>query len=425
MTLFTTIFHNIHQWLKQKKIALSISLMNAIIISLLSYWWNNMPILTGEKLVLFGGAEFVKDRFGINHQAPDSNVLFVNIAYDRTLVEKKNQYDLTVGNTDITDRAKLLQFLQILDSVDTYSYIFLDVRFEKGLKAPLYDSLLFSQISKMQRIVISNHEGMQLADTILSQKAAFNDYKSTIAVTGFTRYQYTYNNDPSMALYAYQELKGKTIIDYCDLFYTSDKKLCYNSMFILFPIEYLDEYFAPKEYNGIVNHSEPIKKVYYNLGSDILNPSNLPDVITDTAFIADIATLTKDKYIVIGNMVEDTHDTYSGKRPGPVITYNAFKTLMDQKHIVNLWLMLLMAVVYFSISLSQFSHKAPYLRVSFIAKSKSKFLHFTLSLIKYTFFLTIIVFILNLFWDISVSVIIPSLYFTIQKSIINYKRMKL
>ncbi len=390
---------------KKNKLPLIVSLINTIVLSFLVYVLNNQPLFTGENLNHFAWTEKIKERIGASNEIDKKDVLFVNVAYDKQLVNVKNSIGEPVGELDITDRTKLLSFLRMLKATRKYKYIFLDVRFEEGFNVPKVDSLLFAEIDSMKKIVVASHSDIKLVDSEqLRKKTAISDFSSTIVATNFTKYRYTYEEDTmSMSLYAYNELTGKTIEQRLRFFYTCDGKLCYNSLFINFPIESFEEY------------DENWHKRYYNLGTDILKEAS----------IKDISTLTKDKYIVIGDMIEDSHDTYSGKRPGSVITFYAFKALMEGKHFVNFWILLFMAVIYFIISLSLFYNGLVLEKIPCIRKSHSKILHFALSLIEYSFILILVVVIIDIFWSISVSVLLPSIYFAVQKNIINYKRMNI
>lgn len=393
---------NVIMWVKNQKVALLVSLCNVFILTLLSYILNNQPLFTGEDLNQFAWIQVLKNKLGIENKIDKQEALFVNIAYDKLLIELSDDYGMSVGNIDITDRSKLLSLLQILRRTNRYAYIFLDVRFEKGYNVPSIDSLLFTEIGSIRNIVVANHRGIEIADKSLLNKSAISDYDATIVATNFVRYRYSYDGLSSMPLYAYKELTDKTINRHW-LFYTCDGKLCYNSLFIDFPVE---------DFNELGENGE---KTYYNMGSDLL----------DNYSEKDIATLTEGKYIVIGDMIEDMHDTYSGLKPGSVITYYAFLSLMEGKHFVRSWLILFLAIVFFLISLSQFSHKSIWERISAVRRSKSKLLHFALSFVEYTLLLSIIVVMLNVFWNVSTSIFVPSIYFAIQKIIINYKRTRI
>lgn len=384
---------------KRNKTALLVSLCNVVILLVLSYVLNNQSLFTGENLNHYAWVEWVKNKVGLVKQLDSHDVLFVNIAYDKQLTERTDEYGMPIGNTSITDRAKLLSFLQMLHSTDNYKYIFLDVRFEKGYDVPEVDSTLFAEIRNMRMIVIANHSDVEIADSSLLEKAAISDYKATITATNFVRYKYTYNGNPSMPLYAYRDLTKRTIKRH-GLIYTCDGRLCYNSLFVNFPVENFSEF------------DDENRKQYYNLGSDLL----------DNYSEEDLATLTQGKYIVIGDMIEDLHDTYSGLKPGSVITYYAFQALMNRKHFVSYSLLLFLAVLYFLISLSQFRQNSLLEQIPFVRKSHSRLLHFVLTFIGYTFLLTVVAIVLNIFADVSISILLPSTYFTIQKNIINYKR---
>lgn len=389
----------ITSWIKRKRFVLLVSLFNVFILTILTYILNNQPVFTGEDLNHFAWMQILKNKLGIEEETIKNDVLFVNVANDKQLTDLYDEYGMSIGNTDITDRNKLLKILKMLHSTKKYAYIFLDIRFEKGYYVPETDSLLYAEIKNMENIVIANHSDMVIADSTLLSKAAISDYKSTIVTTNFVRYKFSYEGIPSMPLYAYREITKHNINKHYFI-YTCNGKVCYNSLFVDFPVEDFNEYDSNN------------KKIYYNLGSDLLE--NYTE--------QDIATLTNNKYVVIGDMVEDLHDTYSGLKPGSVITFYAFRSLMEGKHFVNLWIILLMAIVYFTISIVQFCHQSIFEKIPFVHKSNSKLLHFTLSLVEYTLLLILVVGILDLIWGISTSILLPSIYFAIQKTIINYKR---
>lgn len=396
------IWNSIMALAKRNKTALLVSLCNVVILIALSYVLNNQSLFTGENLNHYAWIEWLKDKVGLVKQLDSQDVLFVNIAYDKQLSERTDEFGMPVGNVDITDRKKLLSFLQMLHLTDNYKYIFLDVRFEKGFDVPEVDSTLFAEIHNMRKIVIANHSDVEIADSSLMEKAAISDYKATITATNFVRYKYSYDEVPTMPLYAYRELTLESIYKH-GLIYTCDGKLCYNSLFVNFPVESFGEF------------DDENRKRYYNLGSDLL----------DNYSEEDLATLTQGKYIVVGDMIEDLHDTYSGLKPGSVITYYAFQALMNGRHFVSYCLQMFLAILYFAISLSQFRRNSLLEQIPFVRKSHSRLLHFVLTFIGYTFLLTAVAIVLNVIADVSISILLPSMYFTIQKNIINYKRTKI
>ena len=385
-------------WLRGNKKAIVMSLSSVVVISLLSYMLKNQTLFPGEDLPRFGLMDFVKRTLNTK-SAEDSSVVFVNVAYDKTLItayegdpDTIDENSIPKGKIDITDRSKLLEFLQILQKTNTYAYIFLDIRFETQYKVPEVDSLLFAQIAQMRDIVVAAHTDMEKQESRIAGKMAYNDYPTTLISTNFVRYKYLYADQASMALYAYREITGKDIRKHA-FWYSSDGKLCYNSLFLDFPAE-----------------EASVSKVKL-LGVDMLEDSSSED----------IAVETKGKYVVIGDMTNDVHVTYCGEKAGPVITYNAFLALMSGKHMVSFWVSLIMAVIYFLISMAQFKGWS----MIPLSKNRPRLLVFFCSLIEYTMLLTIVVVVMVLCWNVYLSVVVPSLYFTIQKMIVKYKNLQL
>lgn len=377
-----------------------ISLGNTIILLLLSYILNNQALFTGEDLNQYAWMEFIKEKIGLSEHIDYKDALFINVAYDKQLVDKCDEFGMPIGNIDITDRTKLLGLLNLLTETNTYRYIIFDVRFEKGLDSEA-DSSLFAKIRQMNKVAFANHKDIELADSTLSSKAAFNDYASTIVASNFARYKFIQNGQSSQPLYVYHELTNKTIKKH-GLSYTCDGRLCQNSHFLRFPS------------NGFTEYDEKGNKTYYQLGSDILaNYSK-----------SELAALTKDKLVFVGDMVNDVHDTYAGPKPGTIITYHALRSLLKNEHLVSYGLMFFLGVLFFLISLSLFSQVSVIKWIPFIRNKKSRVLQFMLSFIGYAFVLTATTTVLYMFFDQSISILLPSLYFSIQKSIINHTRAK-
>ena len=341
--------------------------------------------------------ELLKEKIGLSDNQDYKDALFINVAYDKQLVDYCDELGMPVGNVDITDRNKLLQILTMLDSTRQYKYIFLDVRFEKGFKTPV-DSTLFLTIKNMKNIVIANHSDIELADSILVAKSAISEYASTIVATNFARYKYLYDQDLSMPLYAYKDITGRNIKKH-GFVYTCDGRICQNSLFLKFPTDGFSEFNQKNEKN------------YYNLGSDLL----------DYYSASDIATLTKDKLVFIGDMVEDVHDTYAGMKPGIIITYQALQALMKNEHIVSWSLLIVLSIIFFFISLSLYRKSPIIKRLPLIKNSHSRLLNFILSFLGYASVLFILVVLINIFFNKSVSILIPSLYFSTLNLIIKYK----
>ena len=65
-------------------------------------------------------------------KALDEDVVFINIANDKQLVDVADEFAIPIGNAAITDRAKLELLLRLIQSSADYQYVLLDVFFEEG-----------------------------------------------------------------------------------------------------------------------------------------------------------------------------------------------------------------------------------------------------------------------------------------------------
>ena len=386
------------EWASKRRKPLLI-LLSVLLLQLFSYMLNNQILLGGENRLIYTWVEYVKGLFRDEH-SDEKDAVYINVGYDKQLVDLTDSFGFPIGNATITDRSKLLRLLQMLNQQNTSRFIFLDLSFEKDYKTDV-DSLLFKEIRKSQHIVTASHPDVELADSSLVPVSAWNNYSTTIFAGGFDRYEYSYQGRPSMPLYAYNQLTGYTIKRFWP-FYFCNYQLCYNCLFIRFPVEKAEEY------------GEDQVKYYYNMGSDIL----------DNYSAEDLGVLCKDKYVVIGDMNADLHSTYSGIKSGPVVTYYAFRELMDDKHFVSIPLGLLLFLLYLGISWSQFYHGSILDRIAWF-KSPSKPRLFVKSLLGYGLLFLLCSFILALFFNVFISFMLPSLYFSIQKTVIEYKRMKI
>lgn len=385
---------------KHKRILFS--LICALFLTLGGYVINCLPLFTGENLNDYTWMQIVKEKLSLDDTDKDMDgVLFVDVSHDKELVEYYDPITSEItGNIDITDRKKLIDFLQLLREAGNYKYLIMDIRFEKNIKTNS-DSMLFSMISNMPNAVIATHKDVVLADPILAPKSAIADYSSTIVATNFARYEYVRDTLKSVPLYAYSELEGAEMKQY-GIFSTCNGRPCYRSLFLPFSSKKIEMYGALDQ-----------EKMYYQLGADLLKDQK-----------EDIPQLIDDKIVIIGNMTEDMHDTYIGMRQGPFIIYRALSCLLQGKHFVSLVLMTIMFVIYFLTTYLMFTRRSPLERIKFLRNSHSKLLHFFVTFFGFSTALSAICFILFLLYGEVYSVLLASSVFTIIRYYLSYKYFK-
>ena len=325
-------WNTIKTWIRQHRSLVFLSVLTSTVIIIFTYVMGNsgypLPGETGALKQITDYKKFLGMQIG---NVPDS-ILFINVCYDKALVPYEEN-EVPVGNTIITDREKLLQFLTKAKEANNYRYIFMDVFFEEGMETE-YDSALFNTIVSMDRIVIPKHKGVNMCDSILNQKAANADYATTWQALTFSRYQYLHDDDESVALKIYQDRFGSDIKKHWGgLWYTDNGRLCQNSATLLLPVRItgslLDEEGQVRERN------------YIYLSADLL----------DLDEVMPVSEQIDDKLIVIGDFKSDVHTTFLGSQPGSSILFNGYIALSQGAHLVNWLYMGILFVIYIIIGL--------------------------------------------------------------------------
>lgn len=382
--------------MKKWKIHIS-AFLHSVALLILSYFlWNN-PHTLDEEYTIFKFYYTVQRWLFPTQEVPE-DVLLVNISYDRELVDTFDDFGIPTGKSDITDRYKLARFLQSAVKYDNYKYILLDINLNPIYKSDS-DSLLYSIISTIERIVIPKHENQVPPANEIFDKAAYSDYYINYNEDKFLKYQYIHHDEESIPLRMYKEIDGKTI-QKKGPFYFSEQSLCSNVVFLSFPLLIENDYNLSNE------------KLYLNLGVDII----------DIEKFIDIEKIIDNKIIIIGDLKErDMHSTIAGQVPGPVITYNAYKELHSDKHKISYWILLSLLVLFFIISLTVFLQKDVSDFFSKVRLFRTSIVQFLLNWLGLTFVFGIYCLIVFLLSGRIVDVFIIAAYFSLLIVIINHK----
>ncbi len=312
---------------RERKI-ISLSVLVSLVITIFSYIMGNSTIpLPGETQILKDIDDF-KEFTGLQRGHVPDSFLFVNVCYDKDLVDYEEN-GIPVGKTIITDRAKLLKLLTVARNTGNYRYIFLDVVFDETIETP-YDSALFATIASMDRIVIPSHKDVGMKDSILTEKAANADYITTWKVLTFSKYQFLHDGELSVPLRMYvdrKHLKGNGIEEHWGgLWYSDNGRLCQNGVTLLLPVTI---------YGSLMDEEGQVReRNYVYLGADLLDE--------DYPIEEQIAG----KILVIGDFKNDVHLTYLGSQPGSAISMNAYIALMNGDHLVKWWYVVFLFVIY-------------------------------------------------------------------------------
>lgn len=376
-----------------------ISLSIAVFLSLLSYFINNCPVPYWDSLDKYCWLEYIL-RNTVPEKTNRNDVFFINVSYDRQVVDYNYSNGNLHGTIDITNRKTLLDFLKIAERTNTYKYIFFDIRFEKGINTKV-DSELFAQIKKMRDISFSHHSDLEDNDKAIASKAAVNDYFTTITSTNFTRYQFLQNGLQSAPLRIYtatDTINNKPIVKWGP-FYFCGYKLCYNSPFMRIP----EDFWKDHEVDGHQN--------YFDLGP----------LLMTTYEDEDWRIEMKDKIVIVGDFVNDLHDTYAGMQPGSYLVYLAYKELCNGKHFIPWFFVIVMFIVYMLISLFIVNNKTIWNYIPLCKKIKNRFVVFVLNMIGYGTVLSFITVLLYVFFKTTYNIFFPSLVFSLLGLYTSYK----
>jgi uncharacterized membrane protein (DUF485 family) len=159
----------------------------------------------------------------------------------------------------------------------------------------------------------------------------------------------------------------------------------------------------PEDFNE--GHDIDGNQNYYDLGPLLLDENFFSD--------EDWKIETNNKILIVGDFINDLHDTYRGLQPGSFLVYLAYKELVNNAHIVSWTYIFCMFIVYFMIAYTILSNKS-WMDLPCVKKiTKNKLTHFILGFIGYSLVLTIIGIISFTIFNIVSNVILPSFVFSI------------
>lgn len=412
-------FDNIHNVIfnRPSKKELITSLILSAVLIVLGYFANNMALFTGEAVEQY----YLINKIIKTNKVNYGDATYFNTSYDKELVPaRKGRF--TIGNSAITDRAKLKEFLSLLQKSNMYKFILLDIVFDDS-DISSSDSALFSTIKECPRLVFVDHDSISFTRTDIADKAAMASYYATLWSSNFARYKFLNNNRPSIPLYMYEKINGgKSIKRYGFnpfYLYFQEGKLCQNSVFLKFDNKTFP-YETQKENSGYIMDMPP----YENVGEFLETKS----IYGESGLIENLNKLTNNKIVVIGNLFDDKHDTYIGEVPGSVILMRAYSTLVDKSNIVNFFNQLYWFVVFFLVAICLIAKKPIFQFDLFsIIRNKKrsplfKFFLFLLSIISFSFVLSVFSVIEYLFSNHIYALMLPIIYFSFVRLYIQFTK---
>ena len=385
---------------ENRKVLIILSILHSVLLIFLTLWLLDQNVTYGDEKALIKWSTIIKKLvFKIDPKPAQQELLFINTAYDISLIDKLDENEFPVGFQTITDRTKLAKLFEVINTGNFKpKYIICDIFFKD--KSP-DDSLLNSQISKIDNIVIPYHlkENNQPNTPIFNVNKGLADYN--IIEDSFLKYSLlTKDSLESLPLVMYNNLY-KSNFKKKNILYFLNNHLSFNTIVIDFRVRYYD----------IQEGKSATPYPYVNLGEFL----SLPDSI--------ISQTIKDKIIVMGDLQDrDIHKTILGTMPGSMILLNVYLTLVNKENIINIFLLLILFLAYFFVSYDLFSKKNIKERKSVKVIMQYKFGKFFVNYLGYLLYLGILSTFLYILYNIQINIFILAVYLKIIELFINHFR---
>ena len=401
----------------RRTIRLIIAAILSFVLLFVSYCLKNSPKpMTGRETSYIKKIEKRRREKGVDKSKKwYDSLLMVNTCFDLDLVDHCGLYEVEdpngviktlkekEGKQAITNRKDLFLLLKQIKDYN-YRYILLDVQLDDlpcssddSSSSLLYADSLKNLIMQMERICVPRSELFPL-DKKLYPQAGWADYRISYKESGFIKYPLLKNEMPSMALKAYD----KKIYSFLDILYFDKLRLCQNSVIVQFSnLPMIDDV-----------SSNPFAST-----DNSLREEHFFDLAFDLWKIMFSRELVENKIILIGDFFSnDIHNTFAGQQPGVMINANAYINLMQGKHLVNWWVVLLLFIVYYVLSCFILSGKklaeiriiGPLLKPLFVFP----LVKFLVSFISFWLVFLLISCCLYSFADYYYSIWLPSLWFS-------------
>ena len=310
------------------------SILNASFMLLLTFIWLNLNITFGDEILLIQITSSIKRLIlKLDYKPESKDFLFINVAYDRELIDKIDENNFIIGNQDITDRKKLSNLFHILNQKEnSYKFILCDIFFED---ISPNDSLLYYEMNKMNNIIISYHkENGVYSSPIFPVSKGLSDYTTSDTYGTFLKFKLVIDQSIKTTPLIMYEKINKIEYKKKNIFNMLNGKLCLNSIIVNLRIRNFDLVKKENTYN------------YIHLGELLSLP---------TSFIKE---LSKDRIIIIGDFEErDMHKTTMGDMAGSLILLNTYLALVNEDNIISIDFIMLLLIGYFMISLFYFYKK--------------------------------------------------------------------
>lgn len=360
-----------------------------------AFLWLNLPYTYDYEFSLLSRIAIIKNvMLGAETKPEREKFLFVNISYEKKLVQKVDDFGFPIGNEALTDRSRLSAFFEKAARTNNHQFIVCDVFADVPTED---DSLLATRVRETRNVVFPYHlEDGNIVKPVVDVPSALGDYSSDFGT--FVKYSFVQHDTcKSIALRMFESIDHGTF-KYGPLISRINTKPAMNSFIVEFPI---------RQYDIFTNDSAGYTSMHLQ---DLLS---LPDPMIDSLLI--------DRIVMVGDFLEgDRHQTMYGDTAGPLIHLNAYLVLRAGANRLTFWFFAFIFVCFLFFSYRLF-YRERFKSFGWIEKLKnSKYGGFIFDYLEFALFLAIMSALSYVIFGIHLNVLIMSLYFSIADNVLEY-----
>lgn len=354
----------IKSFLKKRIGLIAFCTINSILLLIITFTWiNHSYFLTDDEEYLIKGSVMAKDIIAKAGEKPDTTrFAFINIAWEKTLVNEYDQNGQLKGKRPITDRKRLAKFFEYLNKDPQHQFIILDVWFVDSSDYKS-DSLLQDQFKKTKNFLIPFHkdpnDDNKIEGAIFKAPTALSDYEKDDFDNNFVKFRLVQGDGFKTTPLVFYENLHKEKFESDGFWHYLGDKLALNSFILsmrIWDYDLRERQIAPGKIKSLYDYYQMSYFLDFKADNSDSLPPSVTDPINDNIRSFLVSAATKDKILVIGDFEDaDKHQTVYGPQPGPLILLNVFLALEAGDNLINLGFVLFLFIGYFLISFKCFT----------------------------------------------------------------------
>jgi hypothetical protein len=386
------LFHPIERIIFGRKVKMRMLvfflILHSFFLTAVSIYLLNLPYIYEDELYLVQATSIIKKLTARKQDKPDrKRFLFVNVAWEKQLIEKLDKEGFPLGNQAITNRKKLAEFLNRINNEPVnHKYLLCDINF---IDPSENDEDLQQEFDQLKNYITSYTPvvGETDSSTILNTRKAVSGYE-TYNVDKFIKFKLIQTDSlKSIPLIMYEDLHQK-MMEIGDYFFRMDSKFVLNSFIVDFKIWSYD-----------LSQNSEYKYDIINLGDF--------DFLPDSAF----KKLTNNRIIIIGDYeVDDIHETIYGRMSGPLILLNTFLALENEDNVLSPFFVLYLFICFFIISGYCLDFETRHKKKLYLFKVKNHLVEEALGFLAYLFLLALVSSISFFLFNIHLTILLFASY---------------